>query len=160
MDTKVRDVIVEISISPVFWKEIPEMKIQFNQQDLWCGSLDKPTVWAWTLPAQDINRLSVWFLNKTEHDTQGALDKALVIDHVALEGLKLQSFLFKSRYQPRYSEGYINSRLSSDQPLPSVINCNYLGFNGEWWLEWPWPTFDWIYSIETSGMGWVYEKNI
>lgn len=159
-DIMVRDVIVSVSLKPVYWNDPPESRITFNDQILWQGKLLDSMHQRWTLPAQDVNRFSVWFLNKTEQDTRDGLDKAIVIDRVGLEDLELDSFRHRARYRPQYTLGFLESRAAQGQVPEPVISADYLGFNGEWWIEWPWPTFSWIYGVETNDLGWVYEKNI
>lgn len=157
----VRDVIVDLGLEPVFWQDPPEIKITFNGRDIWAGALDLPGHWQWTLPAEDRNRLSVWFLNKQENDTQGDLDKAIKVSKLGLENMFFDNILYQSRYRPMYSRGYINYAKSRGLSADDVVyNSTYLGFNGEWYLDFPWPTFTWIYEIETNGQGWIYEKNI
>ena len=112
------------------------------------------------MPAKDINRLSVFFLNKTERDTVGNKDKALVIKSVGIEGFHYSSFMLQSKYCPTYTNGYRQHAKENNLSVDTIINSNYLGFNGEWYLEFTWPVYQWIFETETKGMGWIYEKNI
>jgi len=160
MVIKVRDVVLELLLEPVFWDEKPEIRIAFNERELYAGHLGQEKKFNWTLPAQDSNRISVFFLNKRKNDTVGDKDKAIIIKSIGLEGLNYKSFLLKSKYQPQYPAGYLSLAKEKNLTTDPVINSNYLGFNGEWWLEFTWPTFLWIFQTETQGLGWIYEKNI
>lgn len=160
LDTVVRDVILALELRPVFWKDSPEIQIKFNDIDLFNGLLEKDLKFHWTLPAQDLNRLSVFFLNKKDSDTVGDLDKAVVIEKIGIEGFYYASFLNQTKYLPEYSQGYYNYAKEKNLVVDPVIHSNYMGFNGEWFLEFTWPVFSWIYSIETGDLGWIYEKNI
>jgi hypothetical protein len=155
-----RDVNLSVSLTPVFWNDTPNIKIQFNQQLLFLGKLTKQKVFKWNLPAIDKNRLSIFFLNKSDEDTVDDKDKAIIIDSIGIEGFNYNSFFTHSQYKPDYSPGYYRYAKEHNLSVDKIINTNYLGFNGEWWLEFDWPVFAWIYQVETNGLGWIYEKNI
>jgi len=155
-----RDVKLELVVDPVYWADRPQICIEFNQSPLIKLTLTKIKRFNWTLPANDVNRLSVFFLNKQDNDTINTLDKAVIIKEIGIEGFKYPSFLHLSRYRPDYSAGYYNYAKENNLTVEPIIHSNYLGFNGEWFLEFTWPTFTWIYENETKNLGWVYEKNI
>jgi hypothetical protein len=159
-DTSMRDVKLALELEPKFWAEKPKVKIEFNQQVLFEDYLEETKKFNWTLPAKDINRLSVFFLNKNERDTVGNKDKALVIKSVGIEGFHYSSFMLQSKYCPTYTKGYYQYAKENNLSTDPIINSNYLGFNGEWYLEFTWPIYQWIFETETKGMGWIYEKNI
>jgi hypothetical protein len=156
----VHDVKLELTIEPVYWADVPQIRIEFNQSLLIEIALTKLERFNWTLPADDVNRLSVFFLNKQDSDTVDKLDKAVIIKEIGIEGFKYPSFLHLSQYCPDYSAGYYNYAKENNLTVEPVIHSNYLGFNGEWFLKFTWPTFTWIYETETKNLGWIYEKNI
>jgi hypothetical protein len=160
MDTTVRDVILALELDSVFWQELPKIRIEFNGSELFAGPAEKELKFNWTLPAQDLNRLSVFFLNKKDSDSVDGKDKAVIIKRIGIEGFYYDSFMHRTRYRPEYSEGYYNYAKENNIKVEPVIHSNYLGFNGEWFLEFAWPTFTWIYNLETNNQGWIYEKNI
>ena len=155
-----RDVELELVVDPVYWADSPQIRIEFNQVPLTETTLTSLERFNWTLPANDVNRLSVFFLNKQDNDTVDKLDKAVIIKEIGIEGFKYSSFLHRSWYCPDYSAGYYNYAKENNLTVEPVIHSNYLGFNGEWFLEFNWPTFTWIYETETNKLGWIYEKNI
>jgi len=155
-----RDVLLEIVIDPLYWADAPEIRIEFNRVVLFSGALSQIKKFEWQLPANDNNRFSVFFLNKKDSDTVENLDKAVIVKQLAIEGFKYNSFLHATRYQPIYSEGYYQYANKQGITVEPIIHSNYLGFNGEWYLEFTWPVFTWIYELETNGQGWIYEKNI
>lgn len=154
------DVILGVTLEPVYWDEQPEVLIQFNSQTLFQGLLDKTTEFNWQLPTQENNRLSIFFLNKKDSDSVANKDKAVIINSVSIEGFKYDSFMYASQYRPSYSDGYYAYAKEHNLSCDPVIHGNYLGFNGEWFLNFTSPVFSWIYNIETKNSGWVYEKNI
>jgi len=155
-----RDVELGLMLDPVFWDKLPEVRIEFNKNILFNGTLNKTKQFLWTLPAENVNRISVFFLNKKDSDTVDKLDKAVIITELSIEGLKYDSFLHLSKYKPMYSQGYYDYAKTHNIEVTPVIHSNYMGFNGEWFLEFTWPVFTWIYETETNKLGWIYEKNI
>lgn len=161
MDTSVRDIKIGLGISPVFWQDMPKVHISFNDSIWHSGPLDKSTQFSYLLPASDHNRLSVKFTNKTDNDTLDNKDKAVIIDYVEIESYRYNSFIYQSKYYPIYSSGYYDYAKANNLEVKDVLkSATYLGFNGEWILDIPWPTFTWIHQLETNGQGWIYEKNI
>jgi hypothetical protein len=156
----VRDVNLGLVVDPLYWADAPQIRIEFNQVPVFESDLHKIERFNWQLPANDVNRLSVFFLNKQDADTVGNLDKAVIIKEVELEGFKYPNFMHRSQYCPDYSAGYYHYAKENNIKVEPVIHSNYLGFNGEWFLEFTWPTFTWIYETETNKVGWIYEKNI
>ena len=109
MDTKdmlMRDVKLSLEIEPKFWSEKPKIQIKFNDRPLFEGYLGEIKTFDWTLPAEEKNRLSIFFLNKTERDTMGEKDKAAIIKSIGIEGFRYSSFMLQSRYEPIYTKGY------------------------------------------------------
>ena len=155
-----RDVILDLVLQPVFWQDPPAIQILFNDRVLHQDLCDSESEFSWTLPALDHNKLSVFFLNKRESDHRDGQDKAVIIKRIGVEKFFYDSFMRHTRYRPEYSAGYYQYALDRGISVEPIIHSNYLGFNGEWWLEFTWPTFSWIYSLETNNQGWVYEKNI
>ena len=155
-----RDVTLGLTVDPLYWANTPQIRIEFNQEPLFEDSLIKIKKFSWQLPANDTNRLSVFFLNKQDSDTVDNLDKAVIIKEIELEGFRYPSFMHRSQYRPEYSAGYYYYAKENNITVEPVIHSNYLGFNGEWFLQFTWPTFTWIYETETNKLGWIYEKNI
>ena len=159
-DTRMRDVKLALELEPKFWAEKPKVKIEFNQHVLFEDQLSETKKFNWTLPATENNRLSVFLLNKTERDTVGDKDKAMIIKSIGMEGFHYSSFMLQSKYKQIYTNGYYQYAKQNKLSAEPIINSNYLGFNGEWYLEFTWPIYQWIFETETKGMGWIYEKNI
>jgi len=105
-DTSMRDVKLALELEPKFWAEKPKIKIEFNQQVLFEDYLEEVKKFEWTLPAKENNRISVFFLNKTERDTVGDKDKAVIIKSIGIEGFHYSSFMLQSKYCPTYTKGY------------------------------------------------------
>lgn len=160
MGIKVRDVILALELSPVFWQDLPHIRIEFNARVLFDGALAQDTRFDWCLPAEDQNRLSIWMTNKTDHDCHNGQDKAVIVKRIGIENFFYDSFMHATRYRPEYSAGFYTYAQANNLIAEPVIHSNYLGFNGEWFLEFSWPTFSWIYEMETTRQGWIYEKNI
>lgn len=155
-----REVKLELTLDSIFWKDLPEVRIEFNQETLFLGKIDKLSKFKWTLLCKDNNRISIFFLNKVDADTVDNLDKAVIIKEISIEGLTYDSFLHSSKYKPMYSTGYYDYAREKNIIVDPIIHSNYMGFNGEWYLEFTWPVFTWIYKTEAGDAVWIYEKNI
>lgn len=155
-----RDVKLALDIEPIYWAEQPMVKIQFNEQVLHEGYMGEHKTFEWLLPAADNNRISVFLLNKTDRDTVGDKDKAVIIKSIGIEGFRYSSFMLQTQYRPVYTKGYYQYAKENNIKVQPIVKSNYLGFNGEWYLEFTWPVYQWIFQTETQGMGWIYEKNI
>lgn len=158
MDIIMQEIKLGITLAPVYWDELPEYRIKFNDAVIMQGLLNESTTFNWDLPAKDENTLSIAFLNKKDNDTQGGKDKALIIEQINIEGFKLNSFLYAGDYYPSYPEGYYQYAKEHNLSVEPVIKQTYLAFNGEWQLKISWPTFTWIH--QTENLGWLYEVNI
>lgn len=147
-----------VVLTPVYWAELPEYCIKFNNVTLNQGFLDKTTEFNWVLPASNTNTLSITFLNKKDNDTQENKDKAIVIERIIVEDFSLNSFLYAGDYYPNYPKGYYDYAKEHNLSTEPVVKQTYLGFNGEWKLQISWPTFTWIH--QTENLGWLYGVNI
>jgi len=70
-------------------------------------------------------------------------DKAVIVKKIVIEGYEFDNFLDQGVYYP---VGRCH------------LNSNYLGWNGEWRLEFTTPIFTWLHK--TQHLGWIYEKNL
>jgi hypothetical protein len=156
----VRNVKISLELIPVFWQDLPSIRIEFNNTVLFEGVLEQVKKFDWLLDANDFNKLSVFLLNKTDADNQNGKDKAVIVNSIGIEDFYYESFMHATQYCPKYSVGYYNYAKNNNIKIEPIIHSNYLGFNGEWFLKFTWPTFTWIYELETNGKGWIYEKNI
>lgn len=127
----------------------PEFSVSIDDQLLDHGRLDSNRILSFSTDLEEgSHTISVAFTNKTEHDTivkDGEIiaDKALVIDGIALEGYRLNGFLYQATYYP-----------IGKNPMKS----EYMGWNGKWKLDITTPIFTWIH--EQQSLGWIYGKNI
>lgn len=153
-----RNILIDLCLRPVYWNDLPEVKVVFNKTELYHGSMSDEKTFSWELPANDNNRLSIFLLNKTDNDTVDNKDKAVIIERIGIEKFYFKSIMLQSLYKPNYSQGYYDYAKKNNIKVDSIIHSNYLGFNGEWYLDITWPTFLWLHEIEN--LGWIYEKNI
>lgn len=153
-----KDVKLGLDLEPVWWDKKPEILICFNDVELFSGLVFQPVSLDWLLPAQDSNRFTVELRNKQDTDTCNNLDMAVKILKLRIENFALDSFMCLAEYRPVYSEGYYRYAKDNNLTVEPVIKSNYLGFNGQWSIEFIWPTFTWIHQIEH--LGWIHEKNL
>lgn len=155
------DTVIDISLKPIFWNDLPEIEIRWDSRVLFRGELDHHHVKTFSVTGgRDDHRLIVEFYNKRDGDTniEQNLDKAVIIEGVAFEGMWFDSFMHSARYWPRYPEAYTETCQQQNIVLEPALQSNYLGWNGVWVLPVSFPIYTWIH--ETENLGWIYEKNL
>jgi len=94
------------------------------------------------------HRFILEFANKT-NDTP---DMAVEIVAVTVEGMTTDRFKWAGVYYPDYPEPWASEQT---ELLPeSHKGATYLGWNGQWELEFSVPIFTWIHKLEN--LGWIY----
>lgn len=94
------------------------------------------------------HRLSLYFQNKKYEDATQSCDMAVIVDAVRFQYLD-HDFKVYSRYIPDYPEPWA----SQQEELETEIHSNYLGWNGEWFLDFQTPIYAWAHK--TMGLGWL-----
>jgi hypothetical protein len=154
-----KDVIVFLELTPVYWGDrFPAARILFNEIELYNGTITETLVISRCLPCQDYNRLSIEIYGKTDDDCNLGKDKAIVVSKLGIEGFFYDSFKWAAKYDPMYSEGYYKYASENSLKVEPTISSSYLGFNGLWYLDFPYPVFTWIHELES--MGWIHGVNI
>jgi hypothetical protein len=155
------DTVIDLSLNPIFWDDCPEIEICWDQQVLFRGELDHAHIKTFrVVGSPGDHRLNVEFYNKRDGDTviDQNLDKAVIINNVAFEGMFFDSFMHSARYWPQYPDSYRDTCRQQGIDLEPDIVSNYLGWNGVWTLPVRFPIYTWIH--ETENLGWIYEKNL
>jgi len=159
MNTKTYSLSMDLTLSPVWYNEYPEIGLEFSQQRFFTGPLTKKTTFNITkqVPSGDYS-LSVHFFNKKENDTipEHNLDKGVIIESVSLNSITSPTFVWAAKYYPIYTDGWIKQQQEKEQYIQDeLLYCNYMGWNGCWKLELSVPIFTWIHHKEN--LGWIYE---
>lgn len=127
----------------------PEFSVSIDDRLLDQGQIESDRILSFSTDLEPgPHTISVAFTNKTQDDTvvrDGEIiaDKALIVDGIALEGYRLDGFLYQATYYP----------IGKDP-----IKSGYMGWNGRWKLDITTPIFTWIH--EQQNLGWIYGKNI
>ena len=96
-----------------------------------------------------MHRLWVHFLNKNYKESTPTSDMAVIIDRVLFQHLD-HDFKIYSRYCPNYPQPWLSQQT---QPLETEIHGNYLGWSGQWYLEFETPIYRWIH--QRLNLGWL-----
>lgn len=94
------------------------------------------------------HRLSLKFLNKNYSETSTECDMAVIIEKVTFQNVDYD-FKIYSRYRPQYPSPWAEQQ----DNLKSEIHGNYLGWNGEWFLDFQTPIYTWIHR--RLDLGWL-----
>lgn len=152
-------VTVDVHLKSIFWHRHPTVKVKLNdkEQNL---TLSQDTFVSFVSEANKDDKfiLSVEHYGKTakDHDVVHNLDTAVVVDRIVLNGIESRRFIWQGLYTPHYEETYVADLQRNGVTLEPVLkNCNYLGWNGVWSLEFTAPVFTWIHQLEH--LGWIYD---
>lgn len=141
-----------ISIDPVGYENIwPEVSVMLDHDLLFSGLMETPQLIKFDKIVNSGNhRLSVQFHNKKDSDTDinTGQDNAVKIKSIEFFGITSPNFVWAGRYQPIYP--------SHIKDEPKILTYHdYLGWNGDWYLDFNTPIFSWIHYIEN--LGWIYD---
>lgn len=95
------------------------------------------------------HRFVLNFANKTNTTP----DMAVEIAAVTVEGITVDRFKWAGVYYPDYPEPWASEQTAP--LLPTLLSSTYLGWNGQWELEFSVPVFRWIHT--TEHLGWIYD---
>lgn len=93
--------------------------------------------------------LEVIFFNKPELDH----DMAVVVDSLEFFGITDPKFVWQGAYCPKYPEPWYSQQ--TVKPEPVLPGNNYLGWNGNWKLNFSVPVFTWMHRVQN--LGWIYQ---
>ena len=93
--------------------------------------------------------LEINFCNKPELDH----DMAVMVDSVEFFGISDPKFVWQGVYRPEYPEPWYSQQ--RPVPAPTLPACNYMGWNGQWRLDFGVPVFTWMHQLQD--LGWIYQ---
>lgn len=159
MDTKQHKVTACVWLKPIWHTEPPVVSINFGPEEIYHGELSHDQMF---LIDRTVNSgpswLSIVFHNKRPSDTvvEKNLDKAVIIDRVAFNGIESLDFVWQGLYTPVYHEEWYHQQISQGTVPDKILKYhNYLGWNGEWKLTFSVPIFTWIHQVQN--LGWIYD---
>jgi hypothetical protein len=153
MDTKLYHLRADITLTPVWHSQAPNIIISLGDVIIYAGGLYKTTTFYvdQLLPPQQYD-LTIEFTNKTNEDTQDGLDKAVIIEQLTFNDISNRKFIWEGVYKPVYPEPWASEQTHLE---PLLKNYDYLGWNGKWTLTFDVPVFTWIHK--TQNLGWIYD---
>lgn len=153
MDTNLHTVRVEFSLSPVWHDEPPEIIVGLDENIIYAGKLFSCTTFKFEQSlTQDLHSLWVEFTNKKDSDTQGNLDKAVIVEKIIFNNITDPKFVWEGSYQPIYPEPWASQQKNLK---PLLKSHTYLSWNGKWTLTFSVPIFTWIHKVQN--LGWIYD---
>lgn len=90
-----------------------------------------------------------------EHFDKTAQDAvtAVIVKRIELFGISDPKFVWAGVYRPNYPEPWFSQQ--TIVPPAVLPQHNYLGWNGQWQLDFTVPVFVWMHR--TLGLGWLYQ---
>jgi hypothetical protein len=159
MDTKQHKVTACVWLKPIWHTDLPVISINFGPEEIYHGELSHDQMFLIDrIVDTGSSWLSVILHNKRPSDTivEKNLDKAVVIDRVAFNGIESPDFVWQGLYTPDYHLEWYQQQISQGATPDKILKYhNYLGWNGEWRLTFSVPIFTWIHRVQN--LGWIYD---
>lgn len=92
------------------------------------------------------------FQNKVYKPYPADTDMAVLLHQVTVQHLP-DNFVYVGRYVPQYPEPWRSEQLFQGSPLPDQLMSDYLGWNGDWQLNFSTPIYPWIHR--SLNLGWL-----
>lgn len=152
-------VTVDVHLKTIFWDRHPTVKVSLNDR-VQALTLDSDTVVSFVAEANKDEKFILtvehWGKTANDHDVVNNLDTAVVVDRIVLNSIESRRFIWQGLYTPQYDPSYVEDLRRNGVELEPVLkNCNYLGWNGTWTLEFTAPVYTWIHNLEH--LGWIYD---
>ena len=96
--------------------------------------------------------LCIDFGNKIYTESTASADMAVIVSSVAFFGITDPRFVWAGVYTPHYPEPWFSEQ--NPPPPRTMTQQTYLGWNGQWRLDFSVPVFTWIHR--TLNLGWLY----
>lgn len=96
--------------------------------------------------------LCVDFTNKVYQESTATADMAVIVSSVSFFGITDPKFAWAGVYHPCYPEPWHSQQ--HPKPPPALPQQTYLGWNGQWRLDFSLPIFSWMH--QTLSLGWLY----
>lgn len=146
-------VCIEFLLNPVWHDDPPGIILGLNNDIWYAGKLFSPTTFKidQLLPTAT-HKLWLEFTNKKDSDTQGNLDKAVIIEKITFNNITDPRFVWNGIYKPTYPEPWASEQ---EHLEPLLKSHTYLGWNGKWTLTFDVPVFTWMHK--TLDLGWIYD---
>lgn len=144
---------IEFLLNPIWHDDPPEIILGLNNDIQYAGKLFSPTTFKieQLLPT-DTHSLWLEFVNKKDSDTQGDLDKAVIVERIIFNDITDPRFVWAGVYRPSYPEPWASEQ---EYLEPLLKSHTYLGWNGKWTLTFDIPVFTWMHK--TLDLGWIYD---
>lgn len=148
-----------VTLDAVWHRDPPEIVLALNDIPVYQGpltskhtfdiekSLPKGPAW-----------ITVDLFDKKPEDTdpETGKDKAIIVDSIVFNDIPNPKYVWAGLYRPQYHEEWYQQQIANGTTPGSVLRYhNYLGWNGEWRLDFSIPIFTWIHNLED--LGWIYQ---
>lgn len=145
-----------LRLKPVWWLNAPMVTIALDEEVRWSDQLrhELDLDLSGSLSRGD-HVLHIELSGKTNSDTQGSRDMAVLIENIDFFGICDDRFKWQATYQPNYPEPWYSQQVAAGLVPQDVLQgCTYLGWNGTWRLEFSTPIFTWMHRV--LDLGWIY----
>lgn len=142
------DVKIKIELKPLIVKTIPNVKIMIDGHTHFDLFLSKPSTHRINASLErGKHKLRIIFTNKNYREISRDKDMAIKVAHVGFQNLE-DNFHSSSFYRPIYPMD-----IDTDAKQSEIIHSDYLGWNGEYFINFETPIYHWIH--EKLNLGWL-----
>lgn len=148
---------IKLHITPVWHLEPPICMIRFSKDVFFKEEIKESKVYSYEeyLAVGEYN-ITIEFLNKKNTDTIDGKNKAIKIDKIIFNDIDSEKYVWQGIYRPVYPEPWATQQKNLGNNLkPTVESATYLGWNGQWTLNYSTPIFTWIHKLKNHG--WIYD---
>lgn len=138
-----------LSVDSCYQQDPPYCQVLLDHQILFDDSITEITTirYQTTLPA-NAHTLKIRYFNKSKQDHT----QAIVIKSIDFNNIQDTKFIWAGEYTPVYPEPWATQQRDQGKELAStLINTDYMGWEGEWALTFSVPVFTWIHKLKNFG---------
>jgi hypothetical protein len=138
-----------LTVDACYQTDPPKCQVLLGKQIIFDNTITEITTIRYqaTLPAA-AHVLKIRYHTKSDQDPT----QAITIKSIDFNGVQDPKFIWCGEYTPVYPEPWATQQRDQDITLaPTLINTDYLGWEGEWVLTFSVPVFTWIHKIKNFG---------
>ena len=159
MNIKTHRLRAAVALKTVWYNDPPEICLKFMDDVIYQGELRCDFVFSIDKKMPEgPGWITVDLLNKLPTDTcaKTGQDKAVVVDNIVFNDISSPKFVWEGLYTPQYHNDWYQQQVANGNTPDRVLKYhNYLGWNGQWRLDFSIPIFTWIPHLED--LGWIYD---
>jgi len=141
---------IDLTLYSQYTETVPVITVKFADKIVWHGGIEKATTLS--LDTDQLLPGNYWLSFKFENKDESEQQRFGKDMMVGVESVRIQrydhEFAIYSEYEPEYPEPWYSQH---QNPPPSIIHSNYIGWPGEWRIQIGLPVYRWIHVMTSQG---------